>query len=284
MNAPGQQLSIISTYAATRHMEKEALIAVLFKTIAPDNATMEDLIGFLQLAHRFDLDPFAREIFMIKSRGKIQTYVGIDGYTKIVNRQPEYDGCTFTYDQDSDGGITAVTCTMYRKDRSHPMAVTEFLAECLPPTPSEAWKRSPGRMLRHRAFVQAARLTFGISGALDEGSDFSPTTIEAGSVTPPEERPRPAAKRKPPSPSEIKAKSGENTDQKPQPEQQQRQDDVAQFDLQQLLDAMDTARSTEELNAIYNDFSPDTEIADRPDDLGRAQDAFLAHSKRLEDK
>jgi len=274
MNAPSQQLSIISTYAASRHMEKEALISTLMKTIAPPEASMEDIVGFLQIAHRFDLDPWAKEIFMIRSRGKVSTYVGIDGYSKIVNRQPEYDGCEFTYDQDPDGSITAVTCTMWRKDRTHPMAVTEFYVECVPPSPSEAWKRSPGRMLRHRAFVQAARLCFGISGALDEGTDIGVPPIEAGSVNEPaavSEPPRP--RRQPPSPS-----------QRQEPASETKPADVsyeAAFDLPGLLDAMDSAGTVEELKAIYNDYEVDTELQDDPAKLDTAQNAFIRNNKRL---
>src|SRR6187399_3266933 len=100
MNAPAQQhLSIIDTYAASRHMERAALEAVLFRSIMPDRSTKEDLIGFLQIAHRYDLDPWSKEVFCIISKGKITPYISIDGYAKIVNRQPEYDGCSFEYSQ-----------------------------------------------------------------------------------------------------------------------------------------------------------------------------------------
>ena len=271
MNAPTQQLSIISTYAASRHMEKEALISTLMKTIAPEGSSMEDIVGFLQIAHKFDLDPWAKEIFMIRSRGKVTTYVGIDGYSKIVNRQPEYDGCEFTYDQDPDGSITAVTCTMWRKDRSRPTAVTEFYSECVPPSPSEAWKRSPGRMLRHRAFVQAARLCFGISGALDEGTDIGVPPIEAGSVNEPAasaEPPRP--RRQPPSPGQRQERQ-----QEPPPA------DEAAFDLPGLLEAMDSAGTVEELKTIYNDYEVDTELQDQPDKLDTAQNSFIRNNKRI---
>ena len=279
MNAPTQQLSIIATYAASRHMEKEALIATLLKTIAPEGASMEDIVGFLQIAHRFDLDPWAKEIFMIRSKGRVTTYVGIDGYSKIVNRQPEYDGCEFSYDQGSDGSIEAVTCTMWRKDRTHPMAITAFYSECVPATPSEAWKRSPGRMLRHRAFVQAARLCFGISGALDEGTDLmAPVATESVDITPAASPVAP--RRQPPSPSRAAFPNGS----KPEPASETKSEDVsdeAAFDIDGLIDALEGAKTIEELKQIYNDYDPDSELQGKPELLDRAQNTFVRVNKRL---
>jgi hypothetical protein len=243
--------------------------------IAPPEASMEDLTAFIALAHRFDLDPFAKEIFMIKSRGRVTTYVGIDGYSKIVNRQPEYDGCEFAYDQDPDGSITAVTCTMWRKDRTHPMAVTEFYSECVPPSPSEAWKRSPGRMLRHRAFVQAARLCFGISGALDEGTDFgTPMSAEPVDLTPAASTEPPRPRRQPPSPGQRQERQEEGVTLAAKVAPQE-----ATFDLSGLLDAMAAAKTVEELKQIYNDYEVEDNLEANALDI--AQNAFIAANKRI---
>jgi hypothetical protein len=223
------------------------------------------------------LDPWAKEIFMIRSRGKVTTYVGIDGYSKIVNREPMYDGCEFTYDQDPDGSITAVTCTMWRKDRTHPMAVTEFYSECVPPSPSEAWKRSPGRMLRHRAFVQAARLCFGISGALDEGTDIgTPMSAEPVDLTPAASAEPPRPRRQPPSPSRAAFPTGSDKAPPAEPIEPE-----ATFDLDGLIDAMEAAKDAAELKAIYNDYGPDDELQGQPELLDRAQNAFIRINKRL---
>ena len=264
-------------------MEKEALVATLLKTIAPPEATMEDIVGFLQIAHRFDLDPWAKEIFMIRSKGRVTTYVGIDGYSKIVNRQPEYDGCSFSYDQGSDGSIEAVTCTMYRKDRGHPMAITEFYSECVPATPSEAWKRSPGRMLRHRAFVQAARLCFGISGALDEGTDIGgPVMADTVDITPAASPVAP--RRQPPSPNRDKGQSEDKPRQENTPQSETKTEDVsdaATFDVDGLIDAMEGAKDVAQLKQIYNDYDPDGELQGNPELLDRVQNTFIRVNKRL---
>jgi hypothetical protein len=54
---------------------------------------------------------------------------------------------------------------VHRKDRSHPIEVTEYLAECRQGT--EPWKKWPARMLRHKAAIQAIRYAFGFSGIVD---------------------------------------------------------------------------------------------------------------------
>jgi len=195
-------LSIIDLYAEQRHLTRDDLVVTMMKTIMPkdksgnDLATKADLIAFLQIAHNYDLDPWAREIYCIVSRGKVLPYISIDGYAKIVNRQPQYDGCEFDYEQNPDGQFLSVTCSMFRKDRSRPVRVTEFMSECFK-ADSDAWKRNPARMLRHRAFIQAARLSFSVAGALDEDNEMIDIT-PVPPTTPAIAAPKPAAPKAPP--------------------------------------------------------------------------------------
>jgi hypothetical protein len=99
-----------------------------------------------------------------ESQGGIRPMVPIDGWTRIVNSQPNYDGCELTEVFDGPTFV-AVECKMYRKDRSHPVVIREYLDECQRDT--QPWKRWPKRMLRHKAFMQAARLAFSLSGIED---------------------------------------------------------------------------------------------------------------------
>ena len=86
--------------------------------------------------------------------------VGVDGWARIINDHPQFDGMEF--DQDGE----SCTCAIYRKDRSRPTRVTEFLAECKRDT--APWKSHPRRMMRHKAMIQAARLAFGYGGIYDQ--------------------------------------------------------------------------------------------------------------------
>jgi hypothetical protein len=57
------------------------------------------------------------------------------------------------------------TCTIYRKDRAHPIRITEYMSECKRNV--GPWQSHPKRMLRHKAMIQCARLAFGLVGAFD---------------------------------------------------------------------------------------------------------------------
>jgi hypothetical protein len=66
------------------------------------------------------------------------------------------------FEQDNE----SCTCIIYRKDRSHPVKVTEYLSECKRGT--QPWQSHPKRMLRHKAMIQCARLAFGYVGIFDQ--------------------------------------------------------------------------------------------------------------------
>ena|SRR5262245_45891834 len=305
MTTQSQELSIIDLYANERHMQRDDFVVVAMNTMMPHSKEGKpiggkaELIFFLQVAKRFDLDPFAREIYMIVNRGKVLPYISVDGYAKMANRQAEYDGCAFDYEQDGDGRFLSVTCTMHRKDRSHPTVVTEFMAECYKPD-SEAWKKSPGRMLRHRAFTQAVRLTFGISGAFDDDGhaqpmlDVTPVQKAEDKPLPPLQPRAPTAPKRPPSPGEVQEKEKSNVERnqervdrymrpaepsKPAPDASVPVD-PHQF-LKELDEALATAKSEDELKTIYNDFEVETVLAGNDQAIERAQDFFIDFMGRL---
>lgn len=129
-------------------------------------ATNNQMAVFLQIAHEYDLHPFLGEIHPFESKvGGVSTIVGIDGWSKIVNRHRHYEGVEFEYEFDEDKNIVAVTAKIYRSDRQHHVEATEYLQECKRDT--DPWKQWPIRMLRHKAFIQAARYAFGLSKIYD---------------------------------------------------------------------------------------------------------------------
>lgn len=114
------------------------------------------MTALLVVATQYGLNPFTREIFAFPDKGGIVPVVGLDGWSRIINSHAQFDGMDFEQDSQS------CTCIIYRKDRSHPVKVTEWLAECTRNT--GPWTSHPRRMLRHKAMIQCARLAFGFTG------------------------------------------------------------------------------------------------------------------------
>lgn len=136
-------------------------------TVVPGNITNEQFTAFLMVANEYGLNPLLKEIYAFPSqRGGIQPIVSIDGWIKIINRHEQFDGLEFVDTTNEKGELVAVTAKIYRKDRRHPVVVTEYMAECRGNT--DPWRKFPARMLRHKATIQCARYAFGFSGIVDE--------------------------------------------------------------------------------------------------------------------
>jgi len=162
---PSQKQSALSVMAGKFSVEPIKLLDTLRATLMP-KATNEELLAFVVTANQYDLNPFTKEIYAFPGRsGGITPVVSVDGWIKLMNRHPQFDGIQFRTD-DVDGKPFSVTATIYLKDRSRPVEITEFFSECNRST--EPWKVNPRRMLRHKALIQCARVAFGFSGITDE--------------------------------------------------------------------------------------------------------------------
>lgn len=158
--------SILLSMAGKFGMEPAAFEQTVRATCGCDKATKEQFAAFLLVANEYGLNPITREIYAFPTRGGgIQPIVGIDGWMTMANNHPAYDGITFVDRLSDDGQLLAITAQVHRKDRQHPIEVTEYLAECKQGT--DPWKKWPARMLRHKAAIQAIRYAFGFSGIVD---------------------------------------------------------------------------------------------------------------------
>ena len=161
---------VIPFEALTQDLAKEyqvapaELIATVKAMCFSGAASDPQLFVFLRLAKDLSLNPFNREIYAFVKNGKMQTIVGFDGWIKMVNRQPIYKGFEF-FDHIEEGKLIAVTCRMWREDWKQQSEATEYLSECVGDT--EPWKKWPHRMLRNKAYIQCARMTFGFAGVVD---------------------------------------------------------------------------------------------------------------------
>lgn len=129
-------------------------------------ATDAEMAIVASVCAKYGLNPLVKECAAFVSGGKLQMVVMIDGFYKVVNRQPDFDGVTFEDHFDEKGDLVSITCSMHLKNRSHPVTVTEYLKECKDPK-SSVWVKWPGRMLRHKAYIQCARMAFGLTEMVD---------------------------------------------------------------------------------------------------------------------
>lgn len=136
------------------------LIDTLRATAFKGQVSDAQMTALLVVANQYGLNPWTREIYAFPDRNNgIVPVVGVDGWSRIINSNPSFDGMDFEQDNES------CTCIIYRKDRAHPVKVTEYLSECRRDV--APWKSHPRRMLRHKAMIQCARLAFGFVGIFD---------------------------------------------------------------------------------------------------------------------
>lgn len=135
----------------------DTLKATAFKGQVSD----AQMTALMIVSNQYGLNPWTKEIYAFPDKNNgIVPVVGVDGWSRIINDHPQFDGMEF--EQDAE----ACTCIIYRKDRAKPVKVTEYMDECKRGT--GPWQSHPRRMLRHKALIQCARLAFGYTGIYDQ--------------------------------------------------------------------------------------------------------------------
>lgn len=139
----------------TTQNTNEMLLA-LRNTVAP-GLTDPEFRLFAEMCRATGLNPATKEIWAIKAGGRLQLMTGINGFLKIANSHPAFDGMEVEHVFD---GTTLVSCTVkvHRKDRKYPAVATAYMAEYAKPTP--IWKQMPSVMLAKCAKSLAIREAF----------------------------------------------------------------------------------------------------------------------------
>jgi len=138
------------------------LIDTLKATAFKGQVSDAQMTALMVVANQYGLNPWTREIYAFPDKNNgIVPVVGVDGWSRIINEHPQFDGLDFEQTDE------ACTCIVYRKDRSRPIRVTEYMSECKRSNVGP-WTSHPKRMLRHKALIQAARLAFGYTGIYDQ--------------------------------------------------------------------------------------------------------------------
>lgn len=173
-------------------------VETIRRTVA-DKATPEELKMFLHLASAYGLDPFARDIWFVKmgegSREKPLIMTSRDGYLKIANRDPHFEGmdADVVYSGDSfrktPGGVEHVYgakdrgapigayAIVYRDDRKIPVYAYAPFKDYGGRT--SVWRQYPHAMILKVAEAMALKRAFSISGLvtreeMDEGNEPAP--------------------------------------------------------------------------------------------------------------
>ena len=171
------------------------------KTPIPD----DDFLRLLQASKKYGLDPLNKEIYpYFNMDGSMTPTLTIDGWLKLVNSQPDYEGYEQSFSQemiDIPGTNKKVVAwyevKIYRKSLPRPIVVREYFEEVFrgvrrsdrngkdlgyAKTP---WVSCPNRMMRHRTFIQAARYAFPCGGlGYEDGAGGVDTSEEAREAVP----------------------------------------------------------------------------------------------------
>lgn len=179
----------LAALAMRLNVSEQVLTSTLKNTVFK-GASNEEFVSLVIVANAYNLNPMLKEIFAFPAKGGgIIPVVSVDGWIRIINEHPQFDGIEFNDIVDEDGKLYAIESVIYRRDRNRPIKVTEYMDECKGQGP--AWQKTPKRMLRHRALIQGGRVAFGFSGIYVEDEIGTVGTVQqdggevARNVTPP---------------------------------------------------------------------------------------------------
>jgi phage recombination protein Bet len=159
------------------------LIETLKATAFKGEVTNAQMTALMVVANQYGLNPWTKEIYAFpdKSNG-IVPVVGVDGWARIINDNPQFDGMEFAQSDEmvrmpgaNSDAPAWIECAMYRKDRTRPVVIREYLDEAYrEPFKGKfgpvigPWQTHPKRFLRHKAMIQCARMAFGYGGIYDQ--------------------------------------------------------------------------------------------------------------------
>jgi hypothetical protein len=166
---------IVKVFAKKYGLEEASVIPMIvetaFSSVPANDVKASEVLSFMLMAEKYNLDPFMQEIRALPSFGRLVPVVGIDGWHKIINSQVNFGCSQFKYSPETTaiGAVkdcpTWIECEIYRTNYEKPTIVREYLSAVY--RDSEYWNSNPQRMLRFRSIIQCGRAAFGLSGIAD---------------------------------------------------------------------------------------------------------------------
>lgn len=179
-----QRQSLVTKFADKYHIEPARLLdtlkATAFRQRGDVVVTNEQMAALLIVADQYKLNPFTKEIFAFNDKGAVVPVVSVDGWARIINEHPAFNGLEFNYSDEIVTMPAGKPCpewcevVIYRKDRERPTIVREYLDEVYQAPRGKdggfngPWQTHTKRFLRHKALIQGARIAFGFAGIYDE--------------------------------------------------------------------------------------------------------------------
>lgn len=163
---------------------ERTLKTTVFKQSGGKEITNEQMVMLMVVADQYNLNPFTKEIYAFPDKqGGVVPVVGVDGWSRLLNSNRHFDGMEFRQSEKMvipQGGKLCpewMEVVIYRKDRSRPITVREYLDEVYRPPFKDRqtgyekagpWQTHTKRFLRHKTMIQGARIAFGFAGIYDE--------------------------------------------------------------------------------------------------------------------
>lgn len=208
--------NLAATFSLDASNGKELMDTLKATAFKVKNGTVSDaqMTALMIVAQQYGLNPWTREIYAFPDQQNgIVPVVGVDGWIRIVNQHPQFNGVEFKYAVEQEtpkGGKPCpiyVDCIIYRKDREKPIVVREYLDEVYREAQYKSpWQTHTKRFLRHKALIQCARIAFGFGGIYEQDE------AENMSAAPAEKIINPAPEDRLPSVDEVLAKIKTNPD------------------------------------------------------------------------
>ncbi len=181
-NLPVSSPSLLTRVAMRYGVDPDKMMTTLKATAFKGNVSNEQMMALLIVSEQYGLNPWTKEIYAFPDKNNgIVPVVGVDGWIRIINSNPDVESVTFEDGPLDENGVPVwIECAIKLRTRTAPLAVKEYFAECYRDV--GPWKSHPRRMLRHKTLIQAGRIALGFVGIYDP--DEAERIQNATDVTP----------------------------------------------------------------------------------------------------
>lgn len=160
---PEERNTLVSSLAQQAGLDSRRYFDTIRSMCGCRSATNETFYALLTQAKRLDLDPLGSQIYIIDAKGGAKIVIPIDGYLRIMLRNPRYVSHVVTENNDAKGNPVSATIRIFTKEqvaaKLPPFEHTEYMVECK--GSSGPWRSHPRRMLKHKVVSQGVRYCFG---------------------------------------------------------------------------------------------------------------------------